>query len=155
MDAKTMTPALYFLFFAVGTATMVFFRLDAERSERRRKRLRSTYSRDSPIWIRNGFPLLPLWAPGLLLFSLAAILPRQLALLPIYPALILIEVAFVLSYRVPAPFIPGWLRDEIVRGVTPVARPDRLDWILFWLVLPVIILGDIGFPILVLGHSLG
>ena len=84
------------------------------------------------------------------MFAATALLPVGLARWLGLPALALGEVAFLLSYRVPAPFTPRWLRDEIDRGDTPVARPDRIDWLLFWFVLPVIVLGDIAGPILVI-----
>ena len=47
-------------------------------------------------------------------------------------------------YRVPAPFLPGWLRAEIDAGIRPVARPDFGDKVILALFLTIFVLGNIG-----------
>jgi hypothetical protein len=146
-----MNPAVFFLLFAAAAVALVAIRLDADRTERGRKRVRAAYSQDAPIWLRQVTPLTPLWAPAAGLFSLPFILPMPLALVPLIPALALIQAAFLLSYRVPAYFVPGWLQDEIAHGVTDSARPDRADWLLFWIVLPVALIADLALTIMLVG----
>jgi hypothetical protein len=41
-------------------------------------------------------------------------------------------VVFALSYRVPPPLLPRWLRTEIADGRTPISRPDRGDMGCLW-----------------------
>ena len=144
------TPMEIFAFVAGGSAFLVLFRLVADRSSRARVGARSYYGQNLPIFMRNFLALVPLWSAGGLIFGSLLLLPVGLARWVSLPALACIEAAFLLSYRVPAPYMPRWLRDEIDRGATAVARPDRMDWVLFWLVLPVIVLGDIAGPILVI-----
>ena len=110
--------------------------------------MRVTYAGSSFIWLRNSIALYPVWAIGSLLFGFSVLLPRSLAQWALIVPLDLVAAAFFLSYRVPAPFLPGWLREEIRAGITPVARPDRFDWLLFWIVMPAIILGSISLPLL-------
>jgi hypothetical protein len=40
---------------------------------------------------------------------------------------VIVELFVVLSYRVPAPFTPKWMLDEIEAGRVDVARPDEGD----------------------------
>jgi hypothetical protein len=120
----------------------------ASRYETLRQRFVAMYSQGSPIWIRNGLPLAPIWACGALLLAILVWLPRVAAVVLLIPALGLMELAFVLSYRVPAPLMPSWLRREIELGQTQVARPTRLDWLLFWMVVPVCAVGIVCIPVL-------
>ena len=148
------TAAVMFLLFAGTAAAGVMVRLLGDRSQRIRGNLRRTYSNEaSPQWLRNALPLVPIWAPASFMMGLLALTPRSAALILLVPVFALIEVGLVLAYRVPAPFLPGWLRDEIKRGVTPVARPDRLDWLLFWVVFPVMIGGDFALILYVAFHG--
>lgn len=95
-----------------------------------------------PMFLRNYISLSPIWAMGLLLGGTLLLVPRDLGVWLFVPVIGLFAASFTLSYRVPAPFQPGWLREEIERGTTPVARPDRMDWLLYWLVVPMAILAD-------------
>lgn len=104
---------------------------------------RRIYVRESmPIFVRN-VGLMPIWGTGLLMGASLVLLPRWLAQWATIPMLVVVLVAFMLSYRVPAPFLPRWLRDEIEQGVTPVARPDFGDWLLF---AAAVALAVIGIP---------
>jgi hypothetical protein len=44
--------------------------------------------------------------------------------------------------------MPRWLADDIREGTAELAAPDRLDWILFWLVLLVAVVGNVSIVLL-------
>lgn len=103
----------------------------------------------APHWIRHGVVVAPFYVVTLVLCGLAVLMPRPVGAWVAGVGLLAAEVQFLASYRVPAVFMSGWLREEIEKGETPVARPTRLDWLLFWVVVPVAVLGDLAFPILI------
>jgi hypothetical protein len=61
-------------------------------------------------------------------------------------------VALALSYRVPQALMPRWLREEISERLTPVASPDRLDWVLLWAALLLFVVGNIAGVILIVAY---
>lgn len=63
-------------------------------------------------------------------FALAAALPRPLNGWAALPATIIVGLAIVVSYRLPARWLPGWMRAEIDDGRLPMVRPDKMDWVL-------------------------
>jgi hypothetical protein len=138
---------LFFLFFACCAASGPVARYYSDRSERARRVVRGIYTNTaSSIWLRNSVPISPIWGPPTLLLASLALLPRSIAawgLLPVFGAY---AIAFVAAYRVPAPLMPGWLAQEIASGKTLVARPDRGDWILLCVALPVVIGAMICVP---------
>lgn len=116
--------------------------------------LRQMYAeRRSPVFIRLAIPLAPLWASASLGFALLVLLPRPVAQWLVLLVLLPIEAAFVLAYRCPPSLLPRWLRDEIEAGITPRAKPDWGDWLLFLVVVPLMVLGDMALPILILFYS--
>jgi hypothetical protein len=72
----------------------------------------------------------PLMGLGVLLSALAAALPRPLNGWAALPATVIIGLATVASYRLPAQWLPGWMRAEIDDGRLPIVRPDKIDWVL-------------------------
>ena len=82
-------------------------------------------------------------------------LPRCPGAWLLVPALDVVAIALVLAYRVPAPFLPGWLRAEIDTGITPVARPDFGDKAILALFLTIFVLGNIAGPIYLVFFSGG
>ena len=147
----TDSPMSAFAFLAGFAVLGLVYRWYASHSERGQATARRLYSSKSQfIWIRNGIALVPLWAPASLLLGGVALLPRTLGAWLSVPVITLAAVSFALSYRVPAPFLPSWLRDEIDRGTTPVARPTGGDWLVFWVVAPIGVLGIVSIVALVL-----
>lgn len=109
--------------------------------------------RSLPIFARNRLGLMWLWALAALLGATAVVVPRWLGQ---WVAVLIIGVAYVafaLSYRVPAPFLPGWLKEEIETGRTPVARPDIGDWLLFAFGTVMVALGIPATLILIIGFQ--
>jgi hypothetical protein len=91
----------------------------------------------APIWRRNGVFAAPLLTPGMLLFGSLVLFPHPVNQIMVAPTFAFVLAAFVASYRVPAPFLPAWIRDEIDRGITPVARPTGSDWFVFAMIVPI------------------
>jgi hypothetical protein len=142
--------AILCLVASVATRTLIV------RSQRARRAFRTTYmARYLPIVWRNAVSLLPAWAAVVVVFALTPSLPRSGALWIVVVTLAIGLVSFVLAYRVPAPFLPPWLRDEIAQGVTPVARPDRGDWVVFWFVVPLTLVGLFAGLVLILAYGVG
>ena len=104
--------------------------------------------RRRPIWVRNALAVAPIYGIALLAAAPLTIAPRTVAQVGSLPVIALIEIAFFLSYRSPPPFTPSWIIADIRMGHLQLARPDRMDWVLFWLVLPFGIAGLIALPIL-------
>lgn len=122
------------------------------RSARVRRAVRFVYTwESSPLFMRNGPGVAPVAAAAALLWAVAAVAPSWwLGRWSFAAGLVLVGLAFALAYRVPPPFLPAWLRDEIAQGAVPLARPDRVDWTLFWVAVPVFVLGIIGLAVLFL-----
>lgn len=109
--------------------------------------------RSLPIFARNWIGLMWLWALAALLGATAVVVPRWLGQ---WLAVLIMGVAyaaFALSYRVPAPFLPGWLREDIETGRTSVARPDVGDWLLFAFGTVMVALGIPATLILIIGFE--
>jgi hypothetical protein len=98
-------------------------------------------NRTAPIWLRNQVAMVPLWTIGSLLLGGAGLLPRLAAQWVALAAVVVATIAFGLSYRVPAPLLPTWLRQDIRQGRVEVASPDRGDWLLFVMAMAVAALG--------------
>jgi hypothetical protein len=136
----TASPLSVFALLACVSGLGVAYRLYSTRSQRGRRAVRTLYaSQGALIWMRNAVSLVPLLAPATLLLGLGSLLPRSFGELLSAPALALVGLSLALSYRVPPPFLPTWLRDEIDRGVTQVSRPTSQDWMVFWLLIPLLI----------------
>lgn len=127
----TWTPIPVFLFFGACGAVIVLFRVYADRSEQFRATARRMYTHHAyGIWRRNVIGVVPLLAPAALLFGLLAVWPLPIARFMVSPTIFLGLLAFMASYRVPAPFLPAWLRTEIAEGVITIGcgcRPSDGD----------------------------
>src|SRR5450432_3184310 len=149
-----MNVLLIFVFFAAVGVVGALFRIYADHSEQARISARRTYANTgSPIWMRNGIAVAPLWCPGTILLGSVVLLPRSLVQIGIAPPIALLFASFVLSYRAPAPFLPRWLKMEIDQGLLSVARPNRWDWATLALIAPIAILTIIGVPLYVLAYG--
>jgi hypothetical protein len=90
-----------------------------------------------PQYLRAGVAILPvLGCAGLAITTSFLLLdvpgaPKTLTLLLFVGAALLMQLSWIIAYRVPPPFLPPWLRAEIDAGIVPVARPTRGDWVLF------------------------
>ena len=142
----------FFTFAAFGVGLLVL-RAYAEHSRRGRSTFRRMYANERfPQWVRATISLAPVWFVAMALLSVSAVLPRNVA---VWVMLIAIDVgaaALALSYRVPQPLMPRWLREEVSEGRTKVARPDRLDWILLWPVLCLFAIGNVAGVILIVAY---
>jgi hypothetical protein len=92
------------------------------------------------------------WFVAMALLSVSAVLPRDVAVWVLLIAIDVSAAALALSYRVPQPLMPRWLREEISSGRTAVARPDRVDWILLWGVLLLFAIGNVSGVILIIAY---
>lgn len=138
------------LFATLGITGRLLAELPAKRRNFRRLYVDDRF----PLLLRNTIAVAPLTALGMLSLGSLVLLPRWLAAWLALPALSVIALAVVLSYRVPAPFLPRWLRDEIEQGITPVARPDLGDRVILALILTIFVLGNIsGLIYLVVFHG--
>lgn len=136
----------------VAAALFVGWREWADGSATARARYLTLYRRSrSPIWIRNFLPLVPLWAISLVCGGIALVVPREAAIVALVPGTAVGLAAFALSYRSPAPLTPAWLRAATHDGTVAVARPYSLDWVLFVLVVPLSVLGEVGLVLLLIG----
>ena len=132
-----MTPIVAFVLFGAVALAGPAYRIYAGRSERTRASVRRTYTNESlMIWWRNWIGVTPFFSLGFLLFGSFPLWPPPMGQVVTSPAVLLVYLAFAASFRVPAPFLPAWLRKEVEEGVTPVARPSRWDWVVLVFVTP-------------------
>jgi hypothetical protein len=138
------------LLFVAGGILLLVFRLWADRLESGRVNFRRAYTNDAlPHVFRVGpAPLAPLAAAFSILFGSIALLPRSIAVWLAVPVLFLALLTFALCYRVPPPLMPAWMRAEIEDGTLPLSRPDALDWLLFWLVAPLLAAATVALVVL-------
>jgi hypothetical protein len=98
----------------------------------------------APLFIRYVPAHMHLWAAALVGFVVLALLPKELAR-PLSVLPIAVAVAtFALAYIRPTAQLPVWLQAELDDGRVALARPEFLDWLLFWIVIPVAVIGLIG-----------
>jgi hypothetical protein len=120
------------------------------RFPRYRQPIRSVYSNGAlPIWVRNGFAMVPLWSLFGMLFGSFAFLPLGLVKWVLVPIVDVGLLAFVLAYRSPPPLFPRWLAAEVREGRTLIARARVSEWVFFWVIVPIMILGNIAIPLLI------
>ena len=138
----------------LATSLVAFFVWRRAQSQSTGAFARAMYGRTSlPIFIRNAVATMPLITAALLGTAVAVVVPRPIGQWLVLLVLLPIEAAFVLAYRCPPSLLPRWLRDEIEAGITPRARPDWGDWLLFLVVVPLMVLGDLAGLILILFYS--
>jgi hypothetical protein len=90
-----------------------------------------------------------------LLFGISAVLPRPYGAVVATVAIVIASVAFIVSYRVPPPFMPRWMREEIEDGRLELVRPEGIDWLQFWIVVPLIVFGTFALIYLIVSGSAG
>jgi hypothetical protein len=133
---------------------LLVMRVYTTRSERGRTLARQTFATAGTIQVfRNVVPMAPILALGAVLIGAGVLLPRSVGPWLAIPGLLALGTAFLLSYRVPPPFLPSWMRDEIDRGELDPPRPGALDWVLFWMVLPFVVLGPISVAVLIVVYG--
>jgi hypothetical protein len=142
------TPVSVFVTFVGVGAAGVLGRLYLGRSARSRITARRLYTnKRAIIWLRNAIPLVPIWAPASFVMGTLVLFPRWVGEILISPTLALGLIAFIAAYKVPAPFLPTWLRTEIDEGSTPVARPGGWDWVILAFVVPIFVASIVGIPL--------
>jgi hypothetical protein len=96
--------------------------------------LRANYT-DSriPLALRNSLAFAPIYALAALFLAGTALAPPSLVPWLALAAFLGFEIGFVISYRVPAPFLPTWMKRQIAEGSLEPARPNRWDRPLFWI----------------------
>lgn len=126
----------------------------ADTSERGREIARRLYlDQDWLLFVRTFVPMAPLIAASSFVFAIGAVVPNLAQAWLFIPAVILASTAFVLSYRVPPPLAPNWMREEFASGRLAPQRPGTADWILFWIVLPFIVFGPIAIAVLIVAFN--
>jgi hypothetical protein len=99
-----------------------------------------------PLLLRRSASLVPLASPAMLILFSPVFLPREAAAWLSVPLFALLLIAFVLPYLRPKALLAPWLRQEIEAGITPLARPDRGDWLLFAVVVPLFVVCMVLLP---------
>lgn len=104
-----------------------------------------------PMFVRNGPALAPLYSVAWVVIAVAVIAPPSIGPWISILWFAIVELAVVLSYRVPAPFLPRWMLEEISAGRVEVARPDRQDRSLLRWFLIMVTAAELAIPIVILG----
>jgi hypothetical protein len=126
----------------------------ADTSERGRDIARRLYlDQNRLLFVRAFVPVAPLIAASAFVFAIGAAVPNLAQAWLFIPAVILASIAFLMSYRVPPPLAPNWMREELDDGRLAPQRPGMADWILFWIVLPFIVLGPIAIAVLIVAFD--
>ncbi len=145
---QTSVLALYCL---AGAAILVAARLFYASTARGRALARLIYTeRGNPYFIRMLPAVTLMLAVCLSIIALALLVPLAFGRPLVVIGVTLGLATFALSYRCPPPMTPGWMREEIRAGTLPLARPDRLDWLQFWVVAPLAVLMPIIGAILII-----
>jgi hypothetical protein len=119
--------------FVLGPIATIAFWLFSDRIERWQVSLRAWYSaRWLPFQFRIFIANAPIWALGLAVMGLVFIVPRNLIVWVAVAWVCIFMVALTVGYWAHTRFMPGWLRDEVLRGEIEPPTPDRSDWLLYW-----------------------
>ena len=145
----TRESVLALLLGVAGLSIVVW--IAGEFSSRIRSNQRRAYTFDvMPLWVRSGFAVAPLWAIVFMLFASSILTPhpvgRWIAFVTIAVSLLNVSIAYRRSDLV----APPWLRREIREGSVPLARPDRGDWLLYWIFASVVVVGEVAIIALIL-----
>ncbi len=139
------------LFFGGGGVYLLGLRWWTDRSQRGRGVLGRMYAQRAYPYLWRMTPLVaPVAGVGSIAMALGVLLPRPAGAWVAGGGLLCVMVGGLCMYRVPQPLMPRWLREAIQKGEIPLAHPDGLDWMYFWLIATVTVLGAIGLPVLVL-----
>jgi hypothetical protein len=145
---------LVFAFFVGCGLAMLGLRWWADRSELGRARARQLYSNHMLLFhMRASITTAPIIGTGLILLGILAMLPKLLAAWLSIPAILLGVGGLLLTYRVPQRLVPRWMREEQEAGRLEVARPDRLDWLVFWVLLPLVVIGPFAIVALIVVYD--
>lgn len=138
-----------------GAAILLALRLFYASTARGRALARVIYAeRGNPYFIRMLPAVTPMLAGCLFVIALGLLAPLAVGRPLFVIGTTLGLVTFAISYRCPPPMTPGWMRDEIRSGALPLARPDRLDWLQFWIVAPgAVLMPIIGAVLIISGAS--
>ncbi len=97
-------------------------------------RLRENYTNSSmPLALRNTVAMAPIHALGGLLLAGTLVAPPALVGWLALASFLSFEIGLLMSYKVPAPLLPTWMKREIAEGTLEPARPNRWDRPLFWI----------------------
>lgn len=131
---------------------LLLARLAAEKTAFGRTWARTVYAEPSglPYFLRMAPASSPIVAAWVLVIALGLVLTPAIGRPVGVAGMTLVLVTFLIGYRCPPPLLPGWMRREIEAGTMPLARPDRIDWVLFWVVAPMAVLMPIGGLILLI-----
>lgn len=152
----TRSPEELFVAFAGLAILAMGLRVFAERFERGRRLTRDMYTNASfPHYVRVGMAVAPLIALSALLLGISVLLARPYGAVVGTIAIVIAGISFMISYRVPPPFMPGWMREEIEDGRLELVRPEGIDWLQFWIVVPIILFGSISLIILIVSGAAG
>jgi hypothetical protein len=138
------------LFFAACGLVLLLVGPYTSRSERARIIARRLYSQEGTLHVvRNLVTVAPVAGIAAITIAVSLVPPRHIGVWLLLPAVLLASAAFLLSYQVPPVLAPHWMRREIDDGRLVAIRPGRIDWLLFWTVLPVIVLSPIALVLLI------
>lgn len=101
-----------------------------------------------PYPFRFGFILAPELATALLVFALALAVPAKYGIWLAMASMALLAVTFVLTYHLPTRLQPRWFSEDLKAGLVTAVRPSALDWVVFVVAVPVVVLGFGGFFLL-------
>jgi hypothetical protein len=147
-------PTWAFLAFLACGFWLIGIRVWSDRNERGRATLRQVYTNGFLIFpFRQAVAIGPLWGVAAILMGAGIALPKLVGAWLWVPALVLFTAGFLLAYRVPPPFRPRWMREEQEDGRLDLARPDKMDWVLFWIVLPFALLGPVAIVLLIVVYD--
>lgn len=142
------------LLFAAGTVFEAWLFRYGPRSSFGRRVLRQQYTNTPlPMVVRGGVGALPVWIAVTGLAATMAFVGPAFVRWLFGPFLAVGVLAFILSYRVPPPFLPQFLRDEIAAGLIELQRPDAFDWLYLAIVLGALVVGTVLLLLVNLGFG--
>jgi len=140
------------VFFLAAGAGQLLLRVYADRTAAGRRSSRLLLASESLAYLwRQSVNGAPLVACGFLMFGVAVLVPRQFGAVLALLGIVTIELAIALTHLRPMTLMPGWLRAEVAAGIATFSGPDRADWILFWILVVVGIVGDVAVVLLITG----
>jgi hypothetical protein len=118
----------------------------SRRSPRIRDGLLATYASPTLPFLLRTAPIgaWPAWALGGLLLGAMSVLPAGWAIWLLIPFFGLLSLGLIWSYRRPPRFLDPWIAETAVERGLSVPHPSRTDWILFWFLQTLIVLGGLS-----------
>jgi hypothetical protein len=137
------------IFFGGCAVLLLAGQLLGSRSELIKRAVRRSYTSPALLFsMRSAVGVMPLLAVASALLAICTLPPGAIGGWLAIAAIAVMAAAIAASYRVPPPFLPQWLRAEISQGVTALQRPSRWDWLMFWFLTPLFVLGAISLALL-------